>query len=71
MECVVHYSSSSRTFSQLKSLSKNQYEKLLQAKSIREKEPLEENRHAEQCKKIPDEDTFKSSTHGVHLQPCY
>ena len=45
MECVVHYSESSRTFTKLKALSENQHQKLLNTKAVREKETPELNQH--------------------------
>ena len=49
MECVVHYSESNRTFTKLKALSENQHQKLLKAKTVREKETSELNQHLSQC----------------------
>ena len=53
MERVVHYHDSSRTYSRLKPVSENQYQRLLEEKSFREKEELETNQHISQCRSIP------------------
>ena len=58
MQCVAHYSNSMRTYSKLKTLSDNQLNRLLEAKSVREKETLETNRHSIQCATIPTKDDF-------------
>ena len=60
-----------RTFSNLKTLSKNQHEKLLTAKAVRENETAEENQHLPQCNTIPGSDSLNGNIHGVHLEPCY
>ena len=69
MECVVHYIQKSVEYSDLKVLSENQYERLLEAKRIR-LATIEPNQHAEQCVSIPD-NGFDVNKHGVHLEPCY
>ena len=46
MQCVAHYSNSNRTYSKVKTLSENQLNRLLEVKSVREKESLETNRHS-------------------------
>ena len=71
MQCVAHYSNSNRTYSKLKTLSENQLNRLLEAKSVREKETLEANRHSIQCATIPAKDDFNCSVHGIHLDLCY
>ena len=71
MQCVAHYSNSNRTYSKLETLSQNQLNRLLEAKSVREKETLEANRHSIQCATIPKKDHFDCSVHGIHLDPCY
>ena len=69
MQCVAHYSNSNRAYSKLKTLSENQLNRLLEAKSVREKETLEADRHSIQCATIPSKDDFDCSVHGIH--PCY
>ena len=69
MECVVHYVIKDSRYSQLKSLSDNQYGRLITAKAIRQ-DSTELNFHAEQCATIPD-GGFDKNIHGVHLEPCY
>ena len=71
MQCIAHYSSSNKTYSKLKTLSENQLNRLLEAKSVREKETLEANRHSIQCATIPTKDDFDYSVHGIHLDPYY
>ena len=71
MHCVAHYTNSNRTCGTLKELSDNQFNRLLEAKNVREKEQLETNRHYEQCRTIPEKSQFNSSVHGIHLDPCY
>ena len=71
MHCVVHYSDANRTYSTLKTLSENQLSRLNEAKSVREKETLEANRHSVQCVTIPTKEDFNCSVHGIHLSPCY
>ncbi len=69
MECVVHYVMKDVTYSELKALSQNQYQRLNEAKQIR-KQSTERNQHLEQCSLIP-EGEFNVDLHGVHLEPCY
>ena len=69
MECVVHYNLKDTEYSDLKSLSENQYQRLLEAKRIRQGS-TEQNQHSEQCLSIPD-DGFDVNKHGVHLKPCH
>ena len=69
MECVVHYRDSCSTFSTLKSLSQNQYGRLLKAKSARSDCDIA-IMHEEQCSSIPH-NGFDKNHHGIHLQPCY
>ena len=71
MECVVHYSESNRTFTKLKALSKNQHQKLLKGKAVREKETCELNQHLSQSQTIPGSDNLNVDIHGVHLEPRY
>ena len=71
MQCVAHCSNSNRTYSKLKTLSESQLNRLLEAKSVREKETLEANRHSIQCATIPAKDDFDCSVHGIHLDLCY
>ena len=69
MECVAHYNLKDTEYSDLKSLSENQYQRLLEAKRIRQGS-IEQNQHSEQCLSIPD-NGFDVNKHGVHLNPCY
>ena len=69
MECEEHYNLKDTEYSDLKSLSGNQYQRLLEAKRIRQGS-AEQNQHSEQCLSIPD-DGFDVNKHGVHLKPCY
>ena len=71
MQCVAHYNNSNRTYSKLKTLSENQLNRLLEVKSVREKETLETNRHSIQCTAIATKDDFDWSVHGIHLDQCY
>ena len=71
MQCVAHYSNSNRTYSKLKTLSESQLNRLLEAKSVREKEMLEANRHSIQCATISTKSDFHCSVHEIHLDPCY
>ena len=64
MQCVVHYNLKNTEHSDLKSLSENQYQRLLEAKRIRQGS-TEQNQHSEQCLSIPD-DGFDVNKHGVH-----
>ena len=52
MECVMHYRDSCSTYSTLKSLSQNQYDRLLKAKSARSDCDIA-IMHEEQCSSIP------------------
>ena len=70
MECVAHYSDSCRTFSNLKPLSSNQHQRLMEAKYLREKETSQQNRHLIQCRSIPSKDGLDVTSHGIHLEPC-
>ena len=69
MQCIVHYTNKQWKYSQLKPLSQNQYERILKAKEIRQKDN-EENQHQEQCNSVPLIE-FDPSVHGIHLEPCY
>ena len=69
MECVVHYVMKDVSYSELKAISQNQYERLNEAKLIRQ-QSSERNQHAEQCSLIPQGD-FDVNLHGVHLEPCF
>ena len=69
MQCIVYYTNNQWKYSQLKPLSKSQYERILKAKEIRQKDN-EENQHQEQCSSVPLIG-FDSSVHGIHLEPCY
>ena len=69
MECVAHYAYSDRNYSELKGLSSNQYDRLVQANKIRLESSLD-NRHTQQCTTVPD-NGFDVTKHGVHLEPCY
>ena len=55
--------------SQLRPLSQNQFERILKAKEIRQKDN-EENQHQEQCNSVPLIGS-DPSVHGIHLEPCY
>ena len=50
--CVAHYKKSCSTYSTLKSLSQNQYDRLLKAKSARD-DCDAANKHEKQCSSIP------------------
>ena len=52
MQCIAHYTNKQWKHFQLKPLSQNQYERILKAKEIRQKDN-EENQHQEQCKSVP------------------
>ena len=71
MQRVAHYSNSNRTYRKLKTLSENQLNRLLEAKSVREKETPEANRHSIQGATTPTRDDFNYSIRGIHLDPCY
>ena len=69
MECVVHYTYSDGSYTELKGLSSNQYNRLVQAKKRRLESSLA-NRHIQQSNSVPDKG-FDVARHGVHLEPCY
>ena len=69
MECVAHYSYQEKDYHELKPLSMNQYERLLEAKRIR-MESSTENQHLDQCHTIPI-NGFDETKHGIYLEPCY
>ena len=52
MQYIVHYTKKQWKYSQLKPLSQNQYEGILKAREIRQKDN-EENQHQEQCNSVP------------------
>ena len=56
-------------YSELKSLSDNQYERIKEAKNIRT-QSTEQNQHLQQCATVP-ENGYNKLIHGVHLEPCY
>ena len=69
MQCIVHYTKKQWKYSQLKPLSQNQHERILNAKEIRQKDN-EENQYQEQCNSVPLIG-FDPSVHGIHLEQCY
>ena len=69
MECIVHYDYNDVKYSELKSLSDNQYERIKEAKHIRT-QSTEQNQHLQQCATVP-ENGYNKLIHGVHLEPCY
>ena len=66
MQCIVHYTNKQWKYSQFKPLSQNQYERILKAKEIRQKDN-EENEHQEQCNSVPLIG-FDPLVHGIHLE---
>ena len=69
MECVAHYNYQEKDYHELKPLSMNQHERLLEAKRIR-MESSTENQHLDQCHTVPI-NGFDETRHGIHLEPCY
>ena len=65
MQCVVHYHFTNTDYSELKALTDNQYERLVEAKEIRLATTFE-NQHLEQCNSLPIDD-FDTARHGVHF----
>ena len=66
--CIVHYDIRNQEYSELSNVSQNAYERILEAKTIRE-ELGGDNYHEEQCLKVPD--ILDNSIHAMHLNPCY
>ena len=69
MECIVHYDYNDVKYSELKSLSDNQHERIKEAKNIRT-QSTEQNQHLQQCATVP-ENEYNKLIHGVHLELCY
>ena len=69
MQCVVHYHFTNTEYSELKALTDNQYERLVEANEIRLAATFK-NQHFEQCNSLPI-DGFDTARHGVRLNPCY
>lgn len=64
--CVVHYNNHEK-YSNIKSLSDVNKQRILEAKRLRE-EVEGENHHEDQCSSIPQ---IFTDAHGIHLEPCY
>ena len=69
MECIVHYDYNDEKYSELKSLSENQYERIKEAINI-STQSTERNQHLQQCATVP-ENGYNKLIHGIHLEPCY
>ena len=64
--CIIHYEDQNE-YSEIKSLSNVNKEKIIFAKQKRERIGGQ-HLHEEQCSNIPAE---FDETHGIHLIPCY
>ena len=69
MQCAVDYHFTNTDYSELKALTDNQYERLVEAKEVRLAATFE-NQYLEQCNSLPI-DGFDRARHGAHLNPCY
>ncbi len=68
LECVCHYPGKSNYSNEIKTLSQNNIDRLVQAKQKRE-ELGGAHLHLQQVQQIPQ--TFDLEKHGVHSRPCY
>ena len=69
MRCVVHYHFTNTDYSELKALTDNQYERLVEAKEIRLAATFE-SKYLEQCNSLPI-DGFDTARRRFHLNRCY
>ena len=68
LTCIIHYPSKNTTYSKLKEVTEGAWEKIQNAKAIRE-EKGGDNHHKQQCDLVPDH--IDPALHGIHLTPCY
>ena len=66
--CLVHYEIKNEKYSRLGNISENAYQRILEAKTIRE-ELGYASFHREQCLNVPD--VLDLAVHAIHLNPCY